>query len=92
MNKTLNKYKVCYAAHIASIALIIVSQSNHWSKWLPLLFVFITAGLFIYLFWKNEMLPREKKIFRIVLLILFFQLAAFVFIVLKHLESKENSK
>ncbi len=89
MTAAVKKYIACYVGHVAATAFLIISLTNHWSKWLPLFCLLFTAGLFIYLFWKNETLPREKKWLRMALLILFFQLAAPVFIVIKIRDDKK---
>ncbi len=83
MTIAVKKYLACYVGHVAATVFLIISQMNHWSKSFPLFSMFFTAGLFIYVFWKNETIPREKKWLRIVLLVLFFQLAALVFTVIK---------
>jgi hypothetical protein len=88
MTTVVKKYIACYVGHAAAIAFLIISQTNHWSKWFPLFCLFFTAGLFIYLFWKNETLLREKKLLRMALLVLFFQLAALVFIFIKIREDR----
>ena len=91
MNKALKNYVGAYMAHIASIVFLIISQQNHWPKWLPLSCMLLTAGFFIYLFWKNENLPKETKLVRALLLYLFFLLAALIFVLIKLFEHRSRN-
>lgn len=91
MNKVLKNYVGAYMAHIASIVFLIICEQNHWPKWLPLSCVLLTAGFFIYLFWKNENLPKETKFTRVLLLFLFFQLAALIFVLIKLSERRSSN-
>ena len=91
MNKALKNYIGAYVGHIASIVFLIISEQNHWPKWLPLSCMLLTAGFFIYLFWKNENLPKETKLVRALLLFLFFQLAALIFVLIKLSEHRSRN-
>jgi hypothetical protein len=91
MNKAIKNYIGVYVAHIASIVFLIICEQNHWPKWLPLSCALLTPGFFIYLFWKNENLPKETKLIRAVLLFLFFQLAAFIFVLIKLSERRSSN-
>jgi hypothetical protein len=92
MSPTLKKYLVCYAANIAAVSFEIISQMNHWFKWPALLCIYFTAGLFIYLYWKNETLPPQTKWIRTALLILFFPVSALVFIIIKSRDERAQSR
>jgi len=94
MNKALKHYLVVYLCNVAAIAAVMIAKINHWSLGFPMyllyLFLYLTAGVFIYLFWKNENLPKETKFTRAILLFLFFPLAALIFVLMKIAEHRSG--
>jgi len=92
MSTALKKYVASYAANIAAVSSVVISQMNHWFKWPALLCIYLTVGLFVYLYWRNETLPRETKWIRTALLILFFPVSALVFIIIKSRDEREQSR
>jgi len=92
MSPTLKKYVASYVANIAAVSFEIISQMNHWPKWPALLCIYLTAGLFIYLYWRNETLPTQTKWIRTALLVLFFPVSALVFIIIKSRYERAQSR
>lgn len=94
MNRILKNYLAVYLSNVGAIAALMIAKINHWSIGFSMyglyLFLYLTAGVFIYLFWKNENLPKEAKFTRAILLLLFFPLAALIFVSMKIAEHRSS--